>query len=131
MEEQLELEFQKLNLTDGDVLIIKTNLQGLSEKEVVTKLTELREDDFVKYIVGKGNRVVVSYSGIDFQILRTLPNDKVLVYVDTSAMNEEESSEYLDIVKNKLTETISNEVVIIPLSNSSIKLNVEQGENNE
>ncbi len=131
MEEQLELEFQKFNLKEGDVLVIKTNLHGLSEEQAVSRLSELREDEFVKYIEAKGNRVVVSYTGVDFQILRTEPNDKVVAYVDVSTMEEDESSEYLSLIKNKLSDTISNEIVMVPLTKGSIGLKVDKGENNE
>lgn len=131
MEEQLELEFQKFNLKEGDVLVIKTNLQGLTEEEAVSRLSELREDEFVKYIEGKGNKVVVSYTGVDFQILRTEPTDKVVVYVDSSTMSEEESTEYLDLIKSKLSGTIANDIVMVPLTKGSVGLKIEKGENNE
>lgn len=131
MEEQLELEFQKFNLKEGDVLVIKTNLQGLTEEEAVARLSELREDEFVKYIEDRGNKVVVSYTGVDFQILRTEPTDKVVVYVDASTMSEEESTEYLELIKSNLSDIIKNDIVTVPLTKGPVGLKIEKGENNE
>lgn len=126
---ELKMEFRKLNLKPDDIFIIKVDTSGLSEQEASKKMAEIREDEFVKYIEEQGTKVVVSYTGLDFQILRVQAGDKVLAYADVSSMNEEEEHKYLDYIKFKLDGAIEN-LVCVPVREKSPTLRVAT-ENND
>lgn len=126
----MELEFSKLNLSPEDILIIKVDITGLSEKESTEKLRSIREDEFVKFVEGKGNKVLVSYSGIEFQILRTKETDKVVCYVDVSSLDETETEDYIEHIKFMLNESIGERLICIPVKNGSPKLAVKSEKDN-
>lgn len=111
--EKYDITFEKLNLKKEDILIIKVDTFGLSEEESLNRLSSVRNDEFVKYIQDKGNAVLVSYSGLNFEILRTSKNDKVLVYAEVPNISEE-SEKYLNYIKFKLDESLGDRVVIVP-----------------
>ena len=113
MEEKYSVGFEKLNLKPEDILIIKVDTIGLSEEESLSRLSSVRNDGFVKYIQDKGNAVLVAYSGLNFEVLRTSENDKVLVYAEIADVSEE-SEKYLDYIKFKLKEDLGDKVVVIP-----------------
>jgi hypothetical protein len=126
MEEDLnKIEFAKLNLQKNDILILKVNIYGLDEKSATEKLSEVRNDEFVKYIEEQGNKVIVSYTGLDFQILRTQEDDRVVAYADVSMMTDDQSEEYLDLIKSKLYDSIGDKLICVPTKNGSPVLKIE------
>ena len=126
-EKELEVEFQKLNLKEGDCLVIKVNTYGMSEDEAVKKLSSIREDEFIEYVENKGNKVFVTYSGIGVEILRMEENDKLAVYVDTTSLEESKLEKYLEFIEHKL-ESLGDKVVIIPTQFNSPQLRVVKEE---
>jgi|688.fasta_scaffold11774_10 hypothetical protein len=127
MEEKYSVGFEKLNLKPEDILIIKVDTIGLSEEESLSRLSSVRNDGFVKYIQDKGNAVLVSYSGLNFEVLRTSENDKVLVYAEIADVSEE-SEKYLDYIKFKLKGDLGDKVVVIPTKKEvplSVKISKE------
>ena len=126
-EKELEVEFQKLNLKEGDCLVIKVNTYGMSEDEAVKKLSSIREDEFIEYVENKGNKVFVIYSGIGVEILRMEENDKLAVYVDTTSLEESKLEKYLEFIEHKL-ESLGDKVVIIPTQFNSPQLRVVKEE---
>ena len=122
-EKELEVEFQKLNLKEGDCLVIKVNTYGMSEDEAVKKLSSIREDEFIEYVENKGNKVFVTYSGIGVEILRMEETDKLAVYVDTTSLEESKLEKYLEFIEHKL-ESLGDKVVIIPTQFNSPQLRV-------
>lgn len=126
MEEDLnKIEFSKLNLQKNDILILKVNIYGLDEKSATEKLSEVRNDEFVKYIEEQGNKVIVSYTGLDFQILRTQEDDRVVAYADVSMMTDDQAEEYLDLIKSKLYDSIGDKLICVPTKNGSPVLKIE------
>lgn len=123
-----EMEFLKLKLQENDILIIKVDTSEMTPDEATEKLSSIRDDEFVKYIKDNGNPVLVSYSGLDFQILRLDENDKVIVYMDVSSMDDEKASNYEDYIKFKLSESIGDKIVPIQVRNGSPVLKVTKGE---
>lgn len=123
-----EVEFLKLKLQKDDILIIRVDTSEMTSEEAMQKLSSIREDQFVKYVESIGNPVLVSYSGLDFQILRLNENDKVVVYMDVSSMDEEKASNYEDYIKFKLSESIGDKIVPIQVRNGSPVLKVTKGE---
>lgn len=128
MEEKMELEFSKLKLNPEDILVIKVNTNGIDEAESVKKVSSIRDDEFVKYIESKGNKVFVSYTGLDFQILRMEESDKVIAYIDVSSLDEENSEKYVDFIKFKLGESLQEKLICVPVKNGSPKLRIEKGD---
>lgn len=126
-----EIEFRKLNLDPSDTLIIKVNNNGLSPEKLVEKVEEIKNDDFFKYIEEQGNKVIVSYSGIDFQILRMQEKDKVLVYADVSSMTEEECEEYEKRLTLKFKQILGESMIYIPVKNGSPVVKIKNGDNND
>nr|QMP82901.1 MAG: hypothetical protein [Caudoviricetes sp.] len=122
-EKELEVEFQKLNLKEGDCLVIKVNTYGMSEDEAIKKLSSIREDEFIEYVENKGNKVFVTYSGIGVEILRMEETDKLAVYVDTTSLEESKLEKYLEFIEHKL-ESLGDKVVIIPTQFNSPQLRV-------
>jgi len=132
MEEDLnKIEFSKLNLQKNDILILKVNVYGLDEKSATEKLSEVRNDEFVKYIEEQGNKVIVSYTGLDFQILRTQEDDKVVAYADVSMMTDNQAEEYLDLIKSKLYDSIGDKLICVPTKNGSPVLKIEPPQTKE
>ena len=132
MEDDLnKIEFSKLNLQKNDILILKVNVYGLDEKSATEKLSEVRNDEFVKYIEEQGNKVIVSYTGLDFQILRTQENDKVVAYADVSMMTDNQAEEYLDLIKSKLYDSIGDKLICVPTKNGSPVLKIEPPQTKE
>jgi len=125
----MDLEFQKFNLKEGDNLVIKVDIDGLDEDQVSKKLKDLAEDEFVHYVKSKGHGVFVTYSGIDFQILRLQENDKLAVYVNLDLVAENQQTEYLKLIDEKLEE-LNGRYVVIPIHNNSVRVRVTN-ENNE
>ena len=115
MEEKYSVGFEKLGLKPEDILIIKVDTSGLTEDESLSRLSSVRNDEFVKYIQDKGNAVLISYNGLDFSILRTSETDKVLVYVDVTGAEESVAEKYQDYIKLKLREDLGDKVVIVPM----------------
>jgi len=128
----LEVEFQKLNLKEDDCLVIKVNTYGLSEEQAVEKLSNIRDDEFIRYIEDQGNKVFVTYSGIGVEILRMEETDKLAVYVDTTTLEESKEEKYLNYIKDKLI-SLGDKVIIIPTKFNSPQIRVvdDSGENNE
>ena len=127
MEEKYSVGFEKFNLKPEDILIIKVDTIGLSEEESLSRLSSVRNDGFVKYIQDKGNAVLVAYSGLNFEVLRTSENDKVLVYAEIADVSEE-SEKYLDYIKFKLKGDLGDKVVVIPTKKEvplSVKISKE------
>ena len=128
MEEKYSVGFEKLGLKPEDILIIKVDTSGLTEDESLSRLSSVRNDEFVKYIQDKGNAVLISYNGLDFSILRTSETDKVLVYVDVTGAEESVAEKYQDYIKLKLREDLGDKVVIIPTKKEfpiSVKISKE------
>ena len=128
MEEKMELEFSKFKLQPEDILVVKVDTNGLNESESIKKVSSLREDEFIKYIEAKGNKVFVSYTGLDFQILRMEETDKVVAYIDVSSLEEENAEKYVNYVKFKLGESLQDRLICVPVKNGSPKLRVEKGD---
>lgn len=125
----MELEFNKMNLKEGDFLVIKVNTQGLSEEELKQRLFQTRNDEFVKYVEEQGNKVFVTYSGVDFSILRMEDSDKLVVYVDVTAFKtKEEQESYLEFIKFKLEDSISTDKLIIIPTKSDVRLAIKKDE---
>lgn len=131
-EVDLEVEFQKFNLKEDDCLVVRVNTSNLSEEEAVKKLEEIREDDFVKYVEEKGNKVFVTYSGVKLEILRLEDGDKLAVYVDVTDMDEEKREQYLEFISLKMN-ALEDKVVILPVENNMPQYRVTkaEGENDE
>ena len=98
--EKFEVDFYKLNLNPNDILVLKVNIEGLDKEQTEAKLNRVINDEFVSYVESKGNKVIVTYTGIDFSVLRMEENDKILSYIDVSQLNEEDSEKYVDRVIN-------------------------------
>jgi hypothetical protein len=123
-----EIEFLKLKLQKDDILIIKVDTSEMTPDEATEKLAFVRDDEFVKYIKEKGNPVLVSYSGLDFEILRLGDTDQVVVYMDVSSMDDEKANNYEDYIKFKLNESLGDRIIPIQVRNGSPVLKVTNGE---
>ena len=88
--EELEIAFSKFNLKEDDILVINVDTRGLDMNSAKNRVYNTREDPVVKYIESKGNKVLVTYTGVSLNILRLEENDKVAVYADVSVMDEDE-----------------------------------------
>lgn len=123
-DDNYDIMFSKLKLQDGDSLVIKVNTKGLSETEATNKLRSVASDPFISYLKERGHTTFVSYTGVDMSILRLQENDKVLVNVDISGMDQDTAKRYIDYIEFKLSSSISKErLVIAPMSGES-KINV-------
>ena len=129
--ETFSVEYKRLKLSEEDILIIKVDVGGLSEEKSLERVKSIREDEFVKYIESMGNKVIVSYSGIDFQVLRLNENDKLVVYADVSSMDEQQSTQYETLVSDKIGKVVENEILFVPVKNGSPVLKVKNGDVNE
>lgn len=129
--EENEIAFSRLNLKEGDSLVVKLDTRNLDEEKSSDKLKEIRNDPFIKYVESKGHNVFVTYTGVDLSILRLGENDKVVAYTNITNMNEDEASKYIDYVDFKLRDQIGEDrLVIVPVANNSPTLKVAK-ENNE
>lgn len=127
MENDMELQFQKLSLAKEDVLIIKVDSENQTENDVIEKMATVRNDEFVKFVQDKGNPVLVVNSGISFEILRKKENDRVIVYLDVSSMTEDQSDAYENIIKTKLQESLGDNIICVPVkSKTSMKIKSEE-----
>lgn len=125
----MEVEYSKLSLKPGDYLVIKLNTNGLTEEEARQKLSEIRNDEFVKYIEDKGNKVFVSYTGVDFSILRMTDDDKLVAYIDVTDLDEEKASKYEEFVRFKLENNISeDQLIVVPRRKNSPELAIKMNE---
>ena len=98
-----DVEFQKLNLQENDSLVVRLNTSNMDEEEIVSKLNEIKNDEFIKYIEESGHRVFITYNGVKLEILRLQENDKLVMYVDTSSFKTlKEKDEYMDYIKMKM-----------------------------
>lgn len=128
----MEVQYKRLNLKEGDNLIIEVDNVGLTEDELKNKLFELRNDEFVSFVEEKGHKVFVTHSGIKLEILRMEPNDKLVVYADVSNMTDEEEKQYLDFVKFKITANVPEEkIILLPKRNGSPALSTLQTKEEE
>ena len=125
-----EIGFSRLNLKPGDDLIIKVNTSGLSEEDSVKKLKEISDDDFLKYVTERGHRVFVTYTGVDLEILRVEPEDKVLVYVKEEGMSDSQKEEYHNLIKEKLN-VFGDQLLLIPVSKHLHDIRVQKGKKDE
>lgn len=125
-ENQNEIEFYKLGLTPEDILLLKVNISGLTEEEATKKLAEVREDPFVKYIESKGNKVIISYTGVDFNIMRLNETDKVIAYLNVDAMNEDQETNYINYIKGKLDGDFGDKLICVPVRNGSPVLAIKE-----
>lgn len=121
----MEAEFSRLNLKENDCLVIKVDISGLSEDESIKKLQSIREDEFVKYVESKGNKVFVTYSGIDVNILRLSGTEKVLVHANVTGMTDPQTEEYLEYIKSKLIEIGEDKIIMVPVDGGSPLIKVK------
>lgn len=125
----MEVEFNRLALKADDYLVIKLNSEGLTEDELKKKLFDIRNDDFVRYVEEKGNKVFVTYSGVDFSILRMNENDKVVAYIDVTNLSDEDAEKYSDYVRFKLEGNIeSYKLIVVPRKRNSPELAIKTNE---
>lgn len=123
-DDNYDIMFSKLKLQVGDSLVIKVNTDGLSEDLAVEKLKQISEDPFIDYLKNKGHTIFISYTGIDISILRLNEDDKVLVGVDISGMDEETAKRYVNFVEFKLSSNISKDRLVIVPKSGNTELNV-------
>lgn len=123
MNDDFELQFNKMSLKQNDVLII--TVKGQESVELIDKMREVREDDFVKYVQDKGVAVLVVNESISFQMLRKEKNDKVVLYLDVSAMNDVETEKYIELIKENIKQTIPDPVIVPCMSAVSMQLKEE------
>lgn len=129
--EENELGFERLGLKENDILVIKVKSEGQSANDVIQRMSAVRNDDFVSYIQERGHPVLVVNDGISFEILRTSENDKVVVYLDVSSMNESEAETYEDLIKMKLRDSIGDKLICVPVkSKTSMKIKSEEENGN-
>lgn len=115
-----EVQFSRLSLEKGDYLVIKVDINDLTDEQIKERLTSVREDPFVKYVEEQGNPVFVTYSGINLNILRLEENDKVVASVNVSDLPEQMAEKYLDYIKFKLVDYIGEDrLMVIPVNNGS------------
>ena len=128
-ENKLEIEFQKLNLEENDSLVIRLNTQNMDESVILEKLSEIRNDDFVKYIENSGHKVFVTYNGIKLEILRMEETDKLVMYLDTSSLKTlKEKEEYINYIKMKMID-VSEKLIVVPMDSPKNKIRtVSEGE---
>lgn len=128
----MEVEFSRLNLKEGDSLIIKIKGDNLSEDELKYKVFETREDEFVKFVESKGHKVFVAHPGIDFSVLRMDENDKLVAYVDISPFTNDEANSYIDFLNFKLEPHFEEQkLVVVPTRKNTVQLGVKINEEKE
>lgn len=130
--EDNDAELQKFGLNDGDVLVVKVDITGCSEEEALQKLSTIRADETLKGLSEAGAKILFTYTGIDLSVLRITPEDKLLVYADTSAFDSEEvKDQYMATLKEKVAIQISNEVVVVPIDYTALKAAVQSPSSGE
>jgi hypothetical protein len=133
-EVKYELEFFKLNLKEGDSLVIKVDTSNLNEQDAVKALNEVRDDDFLRYVKSRGHNIFISYTGIDISILRLNEGDKVLVQANVDDMSEKEAEKYIEFVRFKLEGNLpKDKLLIVPIrKNTRVSvLTTDKVENDE
>lgn len=122
--EEKDIQFSRLNLQEGDYLIIKVDITDLTDEQIQERLTYVREDPFVKHVEEQGFPVFVTYTGINMSILRLQEDDKLVVGVNVSDLPEETEVKYLDYIKYKLVDYVGEDrLMVIPVRNGSPTLN--------
>lgn len=127
-ENKQEIQFLKLGLSENDILVLRVDINGLNEEQAVKKLADIREDDFVKYVESRGNKVITTYTGLDINILRLNDGDKVLAYANVTSMDEEQEEKYLDYIKYRLQDTIGDRLICVPVRNGSPVIKIKEGD---
>lgn len=129
--EENELGFERLGLKENDILVIKVKSEGQTANDVIQKMAAVRNDEFVAYVQERGYPVLVVNDGISFEILRTDENDKVIVYLDVSAMTDIEAESYEQLIKMKLRDSIGDKLICVPVkSKTSMKIKSEEENGN-
>lgn len=116
-ETNFDVEFEKFNLKEDDCLVVRVNTSNLTEDQAVEKLTEIREDSFIKYVEEKGHKVFVTYTGVKLEILRLQEDDKLAVYVDVTDMEETRRDQYIEFIEQKMS-VLEDKIVILPIENN-------------
>lgn len=128
----MDLQFKRLNLKEGDSLVVEVSSSGLTEDEIQERLKSVREDEFTKFVEDKGHKVFVTYTGVNLNILRMQENDKLAVYVDTTVMDQPTETKYIDYIKSILSRNIEEEkLVVIPQKEGYPQLGIVQMRGNE
>lgn len=120
-----DIQYKKMNLQKGDNLIVKVDTSKLSEEDAIKKLREVSDNKFLKYVHEQGHEIFVIYTGIDIEILRLNPEDKLLVYVREEGLNEEEKEKYFETIKDKL-KNFKDQLVIVPVDQRFRDIRVER-----
>lgn len=127
--ESANVILEKFNLVEGDVLVVKVDITGCTEEQALAKLSEVRENETLKSISEAGGKILFTYTGIDFSLLKISEEDKLLIYADTSPFSSEEDKEtYMSSLKEKVSNQISNEVVVIPVDSTSLRAAIQTPE---
>lgn len=127
--ESANVILEKFNLVEGDVLVVKVDISGCTEEQALTKLGEARANETLKSISEAGGKILFTYTGIDFSLLKMSEEDKLLIYADTSPFNSEEDKEnYMTSLREKVSNQISNEVVVIPVDSTSLRAAIQTPE---
>lgn len=116
-ETNFDVEFERFNLKEDDCLVVRVNTSNLTEEQAVEKLTEIREDSFIKYVEEKGHKVFVTYTGVKLEILRLQEDDKLAVYVDVTDMEETRRDQYIEFIEQKMS-VLEDKIVILPIENN-------------
>lgn len=116
-ETNFDVEFERFNLKEDDCLVVRVNTSNLTEEQAVEKLTEIREDSFIKYVEEKGHKVFVTYTGVKLEILRLQEDDKLAVYVDVTDMEETHRDQYIEFIEQKMS-VLEDKIVILPIENN-------------
>jgi len=116
-ETNFDVEFERFNLKEDDCLVVRVNTSNLTEEQAVDKLTEIREDSFIKYVEEKGHKVFVTYTGVKLEILRLQEDDKLAVYVDVTDMEETRRDQYIEFIEQKMS-VLEGKIVILPIENN-------------
>lgn len=124
--ENSNVEFQKFNLNEGDVLVVKVDISNCNEEEALKKLSVIREDSVLKGLADNGKKILFTYTGLDLSVLRITDADKLLVYADLSAFDSDETKDtYMETLRTKVQGQLSNEVVIVPVDYTALKAAVQ------
>jgi len=125
-----EIQCSRLNLQKGDYLVIKVDITQLTDDQIQERLSSVREDPFVKYVVEQGNPVFITYSGINMNVLRMQENDKLIAYVNVSDLPEQTEIKYIDYIRHKLVDHVGEDrLIVMPIRNNSPVLQIKSEEN--
>jgi hypothetical protein len=132
MENEIEsanVILEKFNLGEGDVLVVKVDITGCTEEQALKRLAEARDNETLNSISEAGGKILFTYTGIDFSLLKMSEEDKLLIYADTSPFSSEEDKDlYMNSLKEKVGGQISNEVVVIPVDSTSLRAAIQTPE---